>query len=441
MRDRATALTILLVRLSMRPDVRCSTPFRSFIDFDHHTGVAVTPRELQRGRTALDVRFGVTGLATFADALIAVHTDTTSLSRLGKVWSIVEPDELGSVTIWRLSRSLERTSDEYDPSVTYEKLGDRLFIKLLAEKGNCMKLNATGKVALGMGNGSILLYDIESPGTVKAVIQAHGVSPVIDLDVDKEKIYSIGLDDGLRISEINSGVVLGGGKLSKRLEAGETLTCLKHGDQRVFIGTSKGRVFVYDVQSAGPAYLHTMSMSSYPVRSIFLTDSTLLVGFDSVINVYDLCQKGNEKHMVRKQQIQTMNNIQVHACQILPHSQFIIAGLADGTVAVFSEGTLVYARYFSEDQINVLHCGHSEGAVWIGGDDGRIVECLLPASLSEDAKYASSGIAPENIPPAPAQNTNPVPKLLNTATLAGKSAVLAECESDDDDWNKGLFSA
>ena len=91
--------------LSSRPDVRQSQPFRTFIDFDSHTNFAIVPHELGRGRLSIDQRFGVVGLAHFGDALVGVHTDTTSLSRLGKVWSIVEPDELAQLTIWRIHRN------------------------------------------------------------------------------------------------------------------------------------------------------------------------------------------------------------------------------------------------------------------------------------------------------------------------------------------------
>ena len=438
-------MTSILVKLSSRPDTRCCLAFRNFIDFDSHTGIVTFSHELRLGRMNMDARFGVIGLCRFADVLLAVHTDTTGLALLGRVWSIVEPDELGSLSVWRLSNRLLSDSPDGREDL---KLGERIFLKLLPERGNCLSMVGSD-FAIGMGNGSILVFDIQSPGDAKWTIAAHGVSPVIATVMAGKYVFSVGADDGLRISSLVTGEVLAGGNLRKRFESGEAFTCICVVTDRIFIGTNKGRVFVFlfyqSEETKKIEYLHTLSMSSYPVRNVKVcgNSSTLLISFDSFINGYEICQRGNEKHMDRKFQIQS--NAQVHACCPLV-GNLIAAGSSDGSVAIYHESTLVYARYFSEETINVLY--YHDGILWIGGDDGRIAECIIPDSLTDDIAYISDMLPVtklEQVAPAVVQravapidmNTVRAPNLVSVAAL---KATALGTDSDDDDWQRGLFA-
>lgn len=459
-RQRATELNLLLLKLCGRPDIRQSEPFRTFIDFDSHTSYTSVPHELGRGRTNIDARFGVIGLSTIGEVLVAAHSDTTSLARLGKIWSIVEADELAQLSIWKTIRGpgSPDTSEYGEPS----KLGEKLFVRTLPERVNAIKLTNNGKIVLGMGNGLIAVFDIQNPSKATASFAAHGTSPVTALDVTKEgMIVSVGLDEGLRLSSIESAKVLSGGKLTKRLESGEILTCIRVVSDRVFIGSDKGRVFIFDISSGSPSFLHTLSMSSYPVHRVSVDEPSkqLLVTFDTFANVYDLKPKGQEKEMTRKYQIQSSGTSQIISAIFMPGStDMVAAGIGDGSVSIYSGPHLVYSRYFSEEQLNVLHMAMPDGVLWVGGDDGRIVEVLVPGTLKEDAKYAAESAATfsgeavyetrslqrnENVKPLPARGVSESPKKLpvksNPECLKKSSAALAEDDSDDE-WRKGLFS-
>ena len=458
--QRSTVLTLLLLKLCARADVRQSQPLRTFIDFDGQTSYAVTPHELSRGRTIIDARFGVVGLSNISQALVAVHTDTTSLARLGKVWSLIEADELAQLSIWTTARDAALAPPSHSEYAEPAKIGDRIFARTLPEKANAMKLTPQGHIFVGMGNGTILGFNIQNPAKPFVTIAAHGQSPVIAMDVTKDNIIvSVGLDTGLRLSSPETGLVVSGGKLTKRLEVGEVFTCisLTQNCSRVFVGTDKGRVFVFDIATGSPVYIHTLSMSSYPVRCVSVTAKALHVGFDSFVNTYDLCEKGQERSMVRKHQIHTANAVPVFSVMPVPNTEYLVVGLGDGTVAVYTGNHLVYAKYYAEDQINILHFASPDGVLWAGSDDGRIVEVIIPASMVEDARYAvqmaaelagdsqyscASGV--ENQKPLPAvrlggSSPTAVPKKSNPECLK-KSAALAENDSDDDEWRKGLFS-
>ena len=458
-RQRGTELNLLLLKLCGRPDIRQSEPFRTYIDFDSHTSYASVPHELGRGRTNVDARFGIIGLSTIGEVMVAAHSDTTSLARLGKIWSIVEADELAQLSIWKTSRGPgSPDSSEYgEPS----KLGEKLFARALPERVNAIKLTNNGQIVLGMGNGLLAVFEIQNPSKATASFAAHGTSPVTALDVTKEgMIVSVGLDEGLRLSSIESAKVLSGGKLTKRMESGEILTCIRVVSDRVFIGSDKGRVFIFEISSFSPSFLHTLSMSSYPVHRVSTDEQSnqLLVTFDTFANVYDLKPKGQEKEMTRKYQIQSIGTSQIITAIFMPGStDMVAAGLGDGSVCLYSGPHLIYSRYFSEEQVNVLHIALPDGALWLGGDDGRIVEVLVPSTLKEDAKYAAESAAAfsgeavyenrssqrnENVKPLPASGISESPKKLpvrSNPECLKKSTALAEDDSDDE-WRKGLFS-
>lgn len=444
-RKRATQLQLLLETLASRPDTRQCRLFRAFIDFDRQTESPETLRELIRGRCIVDPRFGVIGLSVIGDVLVVVHTDTTSLARLGKVWSIIEPDELGTLSLWRIARGSGITQpsipSDFDDDVL--NLGDKVFTGSLCETTHSIKLSVeSATLAIGLANGSIQVYDIQSPLKPAWVIKSHGSSPVIAVDILNDTVVSIGLDNALRLSSTKTGKMISGGQLSKRLVSGEVFTCMHiHAkSEQVFIGSNKGRIFVYGIKSGSPLFESTMQMNSYPVSSISSSDDQLFIGFDCAVSVYDM--KSTSKPLFT---LQTLNGQKVSTCIPLPKTDYIAVGLSDGSVSIYFKSVLVYSRFFAVEKINSLYYSQQDGVLWIGADDGRVVEAIIPSTITDDAKYAEDcavtkisaevdEIVPiktsavENKPPS-----NPPPKI--------KSAALAENDSDDDEWRKGLFSS
>jgi len=465
---RARELVALLTSLSRRPDIRQSQTFRTFLDYDSQTGLSTSPHELIRGRTTTDPRYGVVGISTIGDVMVSVHADTTALSRLGKVWSIIEPDQLGQFSLWRIARGTAVTqpsdkSDEANISSDVLRLGEQVFTRVLPELANSSALSLTTNIfVMGMGNGVLVVYDIESPLAPKYSIRAHGTSPVVAVGISENTIVSIGLDGALRLSSATTGLLVSGGKLSKRLESGEVFTCMHiHQEtQRVFIGTNKGRVFIYDIATGTPQFLHALSMVSYPVHSITTSSNNeLFVAFDAMVSVFEIpSTKGTEREggMKRVQNFQvSKSGLQVHACLAIPKSTLTAFGLSDGSVVICNKTLPIYSRYFSEERINVLHYSQPDGVLWVGTDDGRISECIIPSSVIEDSEYVADCALEESstvstvspMDPQPLRSTDRVPEVLSEAPLlvsqsstsAVKSSALAE-DSDDEDWKRGIFS-
>jgi WD40 repeat protein len=429
---RAIELTTLLEKLSQRPDIRNSSPFSKFIDLNDPSDVA-PGHELVRCRVQLETRFGVTGLSTYSDALVVVHADTTSLSRLGKVWSIVESDELGSVSIWTIARGRADPTST-DPSLPIP-LGVRVFSQILSQKPNSFCLTSTVQIVIGLSTGHVQLFDIREPGKPVMDVPVHGVSPVVALAPHgSHSIVSVGLDDAIRITDLQTKQVVGGGKLTKRLESGETFTCLQIASSRAFIGTSKGRVFIYDLELTSLTFVHRLTLNSAPIRAISVNSDRLLVTHDCSFSIFEL-SSGLFNRVTTL--VSTLKSIQIRSAIFIPNSSCIAAGLADGTVAIYhtdaNPPVLIYARYFSEDKINVLHYSESDRVLWAGADDGRIVEVGIPAGLVQDIQYVTNGTVDE-VKESVQVTVEPVP------TLVVNSAKCCLDENDDDDeWKKDIF--
>ena len=401
----------------------------------------------------MDPRFGVVGLSVIGDVLVVVHTDTTSLARLGKVWTIIEPDELGTLSLWRISRGsgIAQASTVSDFEDDLFKLGDKVFTGSLTESAHSMKLSLeSATLALGLANGSIQIYDIQSPLKPAWVIKAHGVSPVIAVDILNDTVVSVGLDHALRLSSSKTGKMLSGGQLSKRLGSGEVFTCMHVHPQseRVYIGSNKGRVFVYDIGTGSPQFVNTMQMNSYPVTCISSTEDRVLVGFDCSINVYEIAKETETKQPIFT--IHSLNNQKISACISIPKTEYMAVGLSDGSVSIYYKSFLVYSRFFAAEKINLLHYSVPDGVLWVGGDDGRVVEAILPSTIADDAKYAEDcalSKLSEFAQMVPLKTTALETSSPKTQVEASgvypnrkpKSVALAENDSDDDDWKRGLF--
>ena len=452
---RAHDLLGLLTTLASRPDTRQCRPFRGFIDFDRQSGSAETLRELMRGRCASDPRFGVIGASAIGDVLAVVHTDTTSLARLGKVWSIIEPDELGTFSLWRISRGsgiTQTASTEQFADDDILKLGEKVFSGSLCETAHSMKLSIeSATLAIGLANGTIQVYDIQSPLKPEWVIKAHGLSPVIAVDIIRDTVVSIGLDSALRVSSTKTGKMISGGQLSKRLSSGEVFTTLHihPKSERVFVGTTKGQVFVYDISSGSPQFVSVMRMNILsPIAYISSSEDQILIGYDSFVAVFSSAETPLQIFT-----IQSVNGTKISACIPIPKTDLIAVGLSDGSLSIYFKSVLVYSRFFAVEKINSLNYSLPDGVLWVGGDDGRVVEAIIPSSVPDDAKFAHDcvleKISVEAPAPAPLKTTAleqaGANKQLGVAAApvikTTKTAALAENDSDDEDWKRGLFTS
>jgi len=278
---RQKQLEIITHALVARPDIRSSFILRQFLSFDSHINVAQQKLQPTLLRGLEDLRFGITDFVCCEEDGIIMMTqeDSTALSRLGRVWSVVEPDELGSLHVWTkgsTDRTWEREYSETYPlkarCVAYARNLKRIFVGM--EDGIVRVYARNPEVALDKRISQVGELDL------------HHRAPVTHLSVDGERLMSLGYDTAVRIVSLENLQVISGGRLAKRLGEAYLTSGLFFKDT-VVLGSSEDDLFVYNVSGNPPGFRsQSKVMSGGPINEIAAFGDSFLVAHGDRISHY-----------------------------------------------------------------------------------------------------------------------------------------------------------
>lgn len=320
--ERRVMLETWLKALCQRPDIRSSSPFVDFIEFEIHTSCRVPPLSAQLLAVCQDAKFNLSDFQWVPStrSIFASFEEAASMARLGKVWSLVETDDLGSLSVWVLSRA----SDGNWKTELSEEGNEAQFDQLLHTNTphRCRALyfhEATGRIFVGLENGFVEVYrfphrtartdhvQLDDNGNGEGTF--FGLEKEEQLNLHSESIMSIrgdsagpgriltvGFDKAVRVVNCSTLETLCGGKLTKRIASGHHLTVgvlentsteeefLK---SRMFIGSSDGSVFIFSSMVNPPEWLHTIEgKGPHPITSLELAGSSLLVAQKYTLTIY-----------------------------------------------------------------------------------------------------------------------------------------------------------
>lgn len=397
---RKEQLRIILQDLILRPDTRNSQQLWQFLNAGSY--IAGDPRPLQPEavRTFEDPRFGVSGLqaAPEANLLFMTHEDSTHLSRLGRVWSVVEPDELGALHIWTQS------GDEPWTRTFSHTFG-------IKARSLCWE-DASRQVFVGLEDGKIEIYALPSDANqpnAKATLDLHHKSPVTHLSVSSRKLLSLGLDTAMRVIDVKTRELLCGGRLQKRLK-GEmdylSSGYLDDDQDRAFIGTSGGDLFILDISRNPPNFLHTLELPSSPVTAMCLFKEMLLVAHCDCVTAFSLKPRSCEQNIVPAS-VYRSKHLHFEEAGILSvatadERDLIFGGFSDGSVAVWlsreSEAVLVFRAHSCDTtQLAWLQYFPWGPALLTGGGDGKITSWTLIGEAEDYVLCTSSTYVPDDL--------------------------------------------
>lgn len=397
---RKEQLRIILNDLLGRPDTRTSQQLSHFLAVESHVdGLVTRPLQLDAVRTFEDARFGVSGIcaAPRANLLLVTHEDSTHLSRLGRVWSVVEPDELGALHIW------VQTADG-----TWKRYYSHTFgIKV---RSLCWE-DTTRQFFVGLEDGKIEVYSGSCTSfkpSDKVVLELHHKSPVTHLTASPRKLLSLGFDTAMRVIDIRSRELLCGGRLLKRLRSEMdylTAGCLDDEKDLAFIGTSGGDIFVFDISKNPPVYLYSMEMSSKPVSAMLFMRENFLVAHGDCVTVLN----DNRSAERRATKLRSHRAKYLHVDEVIILSlatseerQLIFGGYSDGSVAVWScrdsEAFLVMRTHQSETtQLEWLDKPPWGPVLFTGGGDGKVTMWNLKATEEDVTFWSSQGLSVHDV--------------------------------------------
>eukprot|EP00419_Tripos_fusus_P056136 CAMPEP_0172801962 /NCGR_PEP_ID=MMETSP1075-20121228/3570_1 /TAXON_ID=2916 /ORGANISM="Ceratium fusus, Strain PA161109" /LENGTH=547 /DNA_ID=CAMNT_0013640149 /DNA_START=109 /DNA_END=1750 /DNA_ORIENTATION=- len=396
---RKAQLQTLLHDLLFRPDTRTSQPLRQFLAIDSHTGAAIRSLQPDAMRSLEDPRFGVSDMCVVphANIMLVTHEDSTQLSRLGRVWSVVEADELGALHLWTRTkdgswkRAYSGTYGIKVRSLCWEEASKQFFVGL-----------EDGKI-----EAYVVALDSLKP-TLKATLELHHKSPVTHLSASPRRLLSLGFDTAMRIVDVGNHELLCGGRLMKRLrKESDYLSSglLDDPGGRAFIGTSGGDVFILDVSKNPPDFLHTLELNSKPVSSLCAVESRLLIAHGDRISVMSFEEKGQERRSTRlavyRSRHMRESDVSILSMAMAPERKLLFGGYSDGSVAVWStregEALIVFRA----------HPGNCTGVAWVedekwgtalltAGDDGKVTTWNLGGTDEDFVLWRPEGSAADD---------------------------------------------
>lgn len=330
--------------LCARPDVRTSSPFLEFIEFERYTNVTVHPLAPVLCGVCEDGKFQLSDCVwrEATRSVIASYEETASMARVGKVWSLVETEELGSLSIWGI-----RVPDGVLPDASlyglHSSVGagrpvfgasnaaavplddfreiqfDKTVHMAAPHRFRCIYFfPVQNRLFVGLDTGVVEVYNVPfSPSeyTDEVPTVLHGFMKETELPLHTESLLSLrgnevgpgrfittGFDKAVRVVNCTTLETISGGNLAKRLEYREHLaTAVLEGGtdeesflkSRMFIGTSKGNVFVYSSQTNPPEYRTTISCKE-PIGALELAGANLLIAHKYTLSIYRVGRPGDE---------------------------------------------------------------------------------------------------------------------------------------------------
>jgi len=278
--QRQRQLEIILHALIARPDIRCSFIVRQFLSLDSHCNVAQQKLQPTLVRGLEDLRFGVSDFVGCVEdgVLVVTQEDSTALSRLGRVWSVVEPDELGSLHVWVKAA---------------DKAWEREYSETFALKARCVAYAKKSKrIFVGMEDGIVRVYArnpevaVDKRISLVGELDLHHRAPVTHLSVDDERLMSLGYDTAVRVVSLETLQVISGGRLAKRL-GDAYLTSGLFVKDCVVLGSSEDDLFVYNIAGNPPGFRSQAKvMSGGPINEIIAFGNSLLVAHGDRISHY-----------------------------------------------------------------------------------------------------------------------------------------------------------
>ncbi|PFH34966.1 WD domain, G-beta repeat-containing protein [Besnoitia besnoiti] len=290
--DRRHKLQYFLLELLRRPDTRTSAPLLDFLLFNEQASLNVPPLRPWCVCCTGAQRFAVSTLVySPANRVVIVgHEDKTGLSRLGRLWSLVEPDEFGMINVWALD------ADMGCPSLMQS-------IKT-QPKVRCMFFDEpNNQLFVGHDDGKVAVYVLDADelkiDKVKELdLHTAAVMHLAPGSSKQKRLLSLGFDGAIRVIDIATHQMLCGGRLTRRLGSGVHLTTGHFDDETdtVYLGTSSGQVLVYAVKSNPPSFVQGLTVHPvYPVEALIVGKMYMFVGHGEYVSVVSVEQRRMEQ--------------------------------------------------------------------------------------------------------------------------------------------------
>ena len=413
--ERIQGLSRFVNELIARPDVRCTEIFRNFLEISDLFPAEGLHAETQMDGSRLPLRdFAVSN--KHERKFYVVHGDNSVFARMGKMWQLVEKDELGAFAVLQ--------APNFPDERTWDVVGSRIY----PQQANCVASD-DAYVAVGTDTGRVLIYNFtdgnfscEFIAQPKAELELHGSQPVLGVALQFPILASVGFDCALRVYDISQETLQCGGRLKKRLGEGEVLTRVKLVDRKfAAISSNKNHIFLYDItRSPNPELKHTYVLPSSTEISDFAISAEISDDVPELLVAHDCLV--SRVTVAGRTTVAAFPGVRIS--RIERRGDFLAVGTSDGAVGIVSlvsGRTLAAVRSAFDAEISKIEF-LSDRRVAVSAEDGRLRVWRLDGAL----------VTQFEAPASQSQEGSASPK----RTVAS-AALLAEDEEDE--WKKGIL--
>ncbi|ANQ05690.1 WD domain G-beta repeat domain containing protein [Plasmodium coatneyi] len=278
---RKKVLNSYLHNLFIRADVRCCALFLNFILFYDKINLSVEVVKTKLLNSIGSQKFSLSDLYINEkyNFIICVYEDKSNLSKLGKLWSIIEPDIVGEIKIFTYNNDLTSTFCE-----TYKE-------QTVYKARNIVCAESQNEVIISGDDGKIHIYKIDTQLltlTYVKNIPCHNDTILKMMSFSGDLFCTCGYDNAFRLLRFSDYKILSGGRCNKRLDKDKITTChlLNYGN--IVLGTDCSVFFIYNMMTNPPLYLDTKKLKNGEKINCFAnTDKYLFIGYDNIIACYN----------------------------------------------------------------------------------------------------------------------------------------------------------
>ncbi|GAW78883.1 WD domain, G-beta repeat domain containing protein [Plasmodium gonderi] len=317
---RKKVLNSYIQNLFMRPDIRCCALFLNFLLFYDKINLSVEIVRTKLLNSIGSQKFALSDLYINEkyNFIICVYEDKSNLSKLGKLWSIIEPDIIGEIKVFSYNNDLTSTLCE-----TYKE-------QTIYKARNIVCSESQSEAIISGDDGKIHIYKIDTQLLTLTYIKnisCHNDTILKMMAINDNIFCTCGYDNAFRLLRLQDYKILSGGRCNKRLDKDKITTCHLLNHNNIVIGTNCSLFFTYNMSTNPPIYLDTKKLKNGEKIACFTnTDKYLFIGYDNVIACYNYHYSNDIKN--GKNGL-VLNEPFAHSCNP-SHETFIQGAHVDG---------------------------------------------------------------------------------------------------------------
>ncbi|GBE60812.1 WD G-beta repeat-containing protein [Babesia ovata] len=408
-----------------RPDTRSCMDVLIFCDLLRHLQTPPTQVFATRLTSTPACHLSVSDLVYLENEkiLIVAYEEKTALSKIGRMWSIIEPDILGAIRVFKMGANITDGATQIAEHLFHSKIRA---IKYVRESATLVVAKDDGYV--GMYRMENDWTEFESIGSI-----ALHSGPIVSFDMVKHLGFTSGYDDTIRCFDATLPKTVSGGKLTKRLNGDKLLASAAASPRTMFIGTSNNQIYTYYMMDDVPVFVDCCEVPApMNIRKIHCTPSNLFVAHGNCVSCYrysrspvetirelkrpkgsasapvarEMTGIGHQKEpaptapaesqpyngtisfpmSIRSAQFSvnsstsSFSTYQVYDIALRPQAKQLLVAY-DEVVAIWcvAKGVMLYSWYAHRHaQVHVLRVLEPEGLVVTGGSDGEVRVWRLP---------------------------------------------------------------